>query len=514
MTSVFKKLLQSGILSGLILALSALPLTAGLKLPALVGDHMVLQRGQELPLWGWADPGAVVTVAIAGQQVKGKADASGRWEVRLAPLQVTPHALEMTVSSGGETQVLGNIRVGEVWICSGQSNMRWMVGNSYDADLEKLTANYPDIRFLKMPNVGTQEPQTDFVGQWQVCTPETVGEHTAVGYFFGRQLHETLGVPVGLIDNSWGGSAAEAWVRRDVLEQDGRFAALLEEWKVREQNYDYEKELADWEQAAARAKEAGKPAPRRPQNQITGNQRPGNLYCGMLHPLIGYGIRGAIWYQGESNAGRAAAYRDLFPLMIRHWRLEWQQGDFPFYWVQLADYQDEVAEPGESGWAELREAQTLTLALPNTGQAVIYDVGEGRDIHPRDKQTVGRRLARIALAGDYGVEVPWQSPQFERMTVEGGKAVLTFRHVGSGLYSFDVVEPKGFAVAGADRVWHWAEAKVVGTDQVEVSCAAVPQPVAVRYAWAQNPVATLRSRENLPVVPFRTDDWPLTTAGK
>jgi sialate O-acetylesterase len=269
--------------------------------------------------------------------------------------------------------------------------------------------------------------------------------------------------------------------------------------------------MTAWKEKAAAAKESGKPAPRAPRNVLAGQHRPGNLWAGVLNPIIGYGIRGTIWYQGESNAGRAYQYDDLFGLMITEWRKAWGQGDFPFYWVQLADFRDEVSEPGDSDWAELREAQSNTLALPNTGQAVIYDVGEGRDIHPRDKLTVARRLARIALARDYGVSVPYLSPSFREMTIKGNKAVLTFQDVGSTLYTFDVREARGFAVAGADKKWHFATGSLMGKDQIIVTSDSVDNPVAVRYAWANNPAANLMSREGLPVIPFRTDDWPQIT---
>lgn len=489
-------------------------LRAELKLPSIVGDHMVLQRDLELPIWGWANAGQDVTVEIAGQKVSGKAGDDGRWEVKLAPLQTSSDPLSMKISAGEDTKELSDILVGEVWICSGQSNMQWTVNASYDPDLETLTAKFPQIRLITVPQVGTQEIQDDFEGAWTACTPETVKDFSAVGYFFGRQLHQTLDVPVGLIDNAWGGSAAEAWVRRDVLEADERYADYIKQWEETEATFDYDAAMAKWKEAAEKAKAEGKTPPRAPRDLLRGQHRPGNLYAGVLHPTIGYGIKGVIWYQGESNAGRAANYRDLFPLMIQHWRDEWGQGDFPFYWVQLADFKAESAEPGDSDWAELREAQTLTMKLPNTGQAVIYDIGEGRDIHPRDKQNVAKRLARIALARDYGYEIPFQSPQYKSMETKGNKAVLTFENVGSTLYAFDDPAPKGFAIAGADKVWHWADAKIVGKDKVEVWSDAVAEPVAVRYAWSDNPVATLRSRENLPVVPFRTDDWPMVTATK
>jgi sialate O-acetylesterase len=485
--------------------------SAGLKLPAMIGHHMVLQRDIENPIWGWADPGADVKVVMEGQTLQAKADEKGKWVVKLAPMKGSHYAMRMTIQSGAEQIVLSNIVVGEVWVCSGQSNMQFAVDQAYDADLEVATANYPNIRLITVPQTGTQEVQDDFKGQWDMCTPETVGQFSAVGYYFGRQLHETLGVPIGLIDNSWGGSAAEAWVARDVLEADPRFAAYLDQWKTTEATYDHEKAVAAWKVKVEEAKAAGKPAPRPLSNPLTGQHRPGNLWAGVLNPSIGYGIRGVIWYQGESNAPRAYQYDDLFSLMITEWRKAWGIGDFPFYWVQLADFMAEKDAPGESSWAELREAQSNTLALPNTGQAVIYDLGEGRDIHPRNKQNVGKRLARIALARDYGVNLVYQSPSYQSMAVTENKAVLTFTNVGGGLYSFDTPDAVGFAVAGEDKVWHAAVGKIVGADKVEVSCPEVAVPVAVRYAWADNPVATLRNREGLPVDPFRSDDWPLST---
>lgn len=503
-TRSYMKFAISLFTSLLLLTISA---DAGLRLPAIVGDHMVLQRDLELPIWGWADPGATVQVTIDGQNHSGTADDKGRWEVTLNPLKGSHHALRMTIRSGAEEIVLSNIVVGEVWVCSGQSNMQWTVNSSFDADLEKASANFPNIRLISVPQVGTQEIQDDFKGQWEICTPDTVGDFSAVGFFFGRQLHQILGVPIGLIDNAWGGSAAEAWVRRDVLEKDGRFDDYIAEWKAKEATYDWDKIQADYQKKVEEAKAAGKPAPRAPRNDMAGQHRPGNLWAGVLNPIIGYGIRGTIWYQGESNASRASQYDDLFGLMISEWRKAWGQGDFPFYWVQLADFRDEIADPVESDWAELRESQTKTLALPNTGQAVIYDIGEGRDIHPRDKQNVGRRLARIALAKDYGMAVNHLSPSYKSMEVKGNKAVLTFENVGSTLYTFDTKSPTGFAIAGEDKKWHWADAKLVGKDKVEVWSDQVSAPVAVRYAWADNPVANLRSRENLPVIPFRTDDW-------
>jgi sialate O-acetylesterase len=501
--------------------LSTSSLRAELRLPSIFGDHMVLQRDIELRVRGWDVPGQDVSVSIAGQSATGRAGSDGKWTVQLAPLALTPHALRMTLQ-GSTRKVLTNVQVGEVWICSGQSNMAWPVDRANDPALEKAAADFPDIRLISVPQVGTQEAQDDFNGFWEPCTPESVGGFSAVGYFFGRQLHQTLGVPIGLIDNAWGGSAAEAWIRRDVLEKDSRFNRLMASWKEQEAPGYYDRLLAEyavaheaWKGEAERLQKEGKEpprSPRRPRNRMTGNSRPANIYNGVLHPTIGFGIRGAIWYQGESNASRAYEYRDLFPLMIQHWRDEWNQGDFPFYWVQLADFRAETATPGDSDWAELREAQTLTLdKLPHTGQAVIIDLGEAHDIHPRDKQNVAKRLARWALAKNYGVQLVFQSPCYKAMKVAGAKAVVEFQNVGGGMDTFDVREPKGFAICGTDRQWHWANAKITGAETIEVWSDTVAAPVAVRYAWTDNPVANLQNKEGLPLTPFRTDDFPMIT---
>lgn len=499
---------------------------AELKLPTIVGDNMVLQRDQDLNIWGWDDAGQEVSVSFAGQSVKGKADDKGRWQVVLKPMQANAKGQEMVIAgSGGNKISLKNILIGEVWLCSGQSNMSFAVGRGYGGDLEALTANYPQIRMISVPNLASQEPKDHFKGQWDACDPAVTANFSAVGYYFGRLLHQALGVPVGLIDNAWGGSTAEAWVRRDLLEQDVKYKTLMDRWEKIEKTYDfevlkeaYQKKRTKWQEAVKKAKTEGKPvpvAPRGPRNLLTGNNRPANLYNGVLHPVIGYSMRGVIWYQGESNASRAYVYRSLFPLMIQNWRDEWKQGDFPFYWVQLADFKGEKPEPEDSQWAELREAQTLTMSkLKNTGEAVIIDIGEGRDIHPRNKRTVGERLGRWALAKDYGFDktITFQSPTYQKMEKKGNKILLSFDHVGSrGLYSFDVSEPIGFAIAGSDKKFVWAKGEIVGENQMKIWSDEVKEPVAVRYAWAANPVANMRSSENLPMTPFRTDDFPMIT---
>jgi sialate O-acetylesterase len=488
---------------------------ADVTVPNIFGSHMVLQQGQANSVWGWADAGEEVTVTIAGQSHSTKADDAGKWRVKLDSLPVG-EPLELTIKGKNELK-LEDVLVGEVWVCSGQSNMQYSVSQSDDADIEQLTAKNSMIRFVSVPQVGTQEPQDNFKGEWAVCSPSTVGGFSAVGYFFGRQLQETLDVPIGLIDNAWGGSACEAWISRDRLNADDRFKGLMERWVKTEATYDYEKALAAHRDKLKVWEEGGKKgrAPRGPRNLLAGQHRPANLYNGVLKPIVGYGIRGAIWYQGESNAGRAYQYRHLFPLMIQEWRDDWGQGDFPFYWVQLADFMAEADQPEDSSWAELREAQTMTMSkLPNTGEAVITDLGEATDIHPKNKQGVGKRLARWALARDYGIDITYKSPQYKSMEKQGNKIVLTFdigKNASGSLDTFDVREPIGFAIAGEDKKFVWATAKVVGRDKVEVWNDEVREPVSVRYAWANNPVCNLQNAAGLPATPFRTDDWPGVT---
>jgi sialate O-acetylesterase len=499
------------------IAFSALPAHAELKLPAMFTDHAVLQREMPVPVWGTADPGEDVHVVIAGQTHKTNADDKGDWSVTLKPLSVG-EPLKLVVESGKDRLEVKDILVGEVWLCSGQSNMEWPLSLSTNSDLEISAANRPQIRLVRVKEPGSQTPVEDFKGKWEVCTPESAKGFSAVGYFFGRELNDQLGVPIGLIDDSWGGSACEAWISRDELEGKPMYDALVKKWDEDVKNFDEAKwkaEMAVWQKKADEARKEGKPAPpNRPRfdSPAGSNHRPANLYHGRLEPVMPYAIRGAIWYQGESNAGRAYQYREMFPLMIKSWRDDWKQGDFPFYFVQLADFMAEKPESGDSAWAELREAQTMTQdKLPNTGQAVIIDIGEGADIHPMNKVEVGRRLARWALARDYGKKVVCESPRYESMEAKGDKIVLEFKDVGGGLRTVDDAAARGFAIAGDDKKWHWADAKILPPDQIEVSSKEVKAPVAVRYAWADNPVCNVYNTTLLPLTPFRTDDWPGVT---
>ena len=497
----------------LALFLVATTCSADVKLPALLSDHMVLQRDEPVPIWGWAEPGEKVIVAIAGQTHETEANEAGRWRVDLTPLSVGD-PLTLVVEGNNRLQRT-DILVGEVWVCSGQSNMQFALGASRGASLELLRANHPELRLITVNPQGSQTPLEDFEGQWQSCTPGVAKDFSAVGYFFGLQLQQTLNVPIGLIDNAWGGSACEAWIRRDLLEGDSIYQLLMERWEEKEARYEsgaaqdsYEKVLAKWEQNKTDGKNPGR-KPASPDIAMRGQHRPANLYNARVLPLVPYAIGGAIWYQGESNASRAYQYREMFPLMIQNWRDDWGQGDFPFYWVQLADFRAEKSEPGESAWAELREAQTMTLdRLKNTGEAVIIDIGEGKDIHPRNKVVVGQRLARWALAKQYGIDIAYQSPSYNSMEKRDDAVVLSFDHVDGGWRPFDVKTPVGFAVAGADKRFVWADARVIEGQRIEVSSSEISDPVAVRYAWADNPVCNMFNGMGLPLTPFRTDDWP------
>jgi sialate O-acetylesterase len=376
---------------------------------------------------------------------------------------------------------------------------------AYEPDGYILASSNSMFRFFQVPNVKSDQPLDDVKANWKESSPETSPDFSAVGYYFGRDLQKTLGVPVGLIQSDWGGTPAEAWTRIEVLEKNPRYKKeIVDAYPAARENY--EKALAKFEKAkAADSKQKGA-APRPPH-------KPAELYNGMIAPLIPYAIQGAIWYQGEGNAGRAHQYRELFPDMIRNWRSDWHQGNFPFLLVQLAPFKPIQEQPGESDWAELREAQlNSTKVLRNVGMAVITDVGEEGDIHPKKKGPVGGRLAVAARKMVYGEDIVCSGPIFKKMKVKGDKAILSFDHVGSGLEARGGVL-KGFAIAGEDRKFVWATAEI-DDDKVIVSSPKVEKPVAVRYGWADFPVVNLWNKEGLPASPFRTDDFPMITAPK
>ncbi|HUU20284.1 MAG TPA: sialate O-acetylesterase [Sedimentisphaerales bacterium] len=508
------------IVFGVLLLVNAGAALADIKLPAVISDNMVLQRNKKVSIWGWADPGEEVMVSVSWHRMRWAVTAgdNGKWMFKMnSPKMGGPY--EMTIS-GKNTITLKNIMVGEVWVCSGQSNMQMSVKSSANAEQEIAAADYPDIRLFTVERKVAEQPQSDCVGNWTLCSPQTVPDFSAAAYYFGRELQKELDVPIGLIHTSWGGTPAEAWTRRGILKEESDFAPILERYDDAVAKYpqameEYEQKVEEWKKAAEKDKAEGERTARRPNAPFGPGhyQSPSGLYNAMIAPLIPYGIGGAIWYQGESNAGRAYQYRKLFPAMIQNWRKDWGQSKFPFLFVQLANFMAVKPEPADSAWAELREAQLMTLALPNTGMAVIIDIGDANDIHPKNKQGVGKRLALWALARSYGKELVYSGPIYKSMEIEGEKIILHFDHVGGGLVAGSDGPLKGFGIAGADRKFVWADAKIDG-DSVVVSSDEVSTPVAVRYAWADNPVCNLYNEEGLPASPFRTDDWPGITVDK
>ncbi|HOZ45451.1 MAG TPA: sialate O-acetylesterase [Candidatus Hydrogenedentes bacterium] len=490
---------------------SAFSAAAELTVPSIIGDHMVLQQGKRLPIWGKADPGQAVVVAIAGKEAKAVADDQGRWQVKLPKLPFGD-PLEMTISAGDTSLTFSDILVGEVWIGSGQSNMQWTVQDSNNAAEEIAAAAHPNLRLFYVERTVATEPQENCNGAWTACTPETIPGFSAALYYFGRDLHKELGVPVGLIHSSWGGTPVESWTSHAALNAEPMAKPILDRWQETLRNYPaaaeaYQKQMEEWKAAAEKAKAEGKEAPGQP-GAPTGPGHPwtpSGLYNAMIAPLVPYAVQGAIWYQGESNAGRAFQYRTIFPLMIEDWRNAWNDS-ISFYFVQLANFYDRDAEPVESEWAELREAQTMTLDLPKTGMAVIIDIGEAKNIHPKNKQDVGKRLALNALAKDYHKSIPFSGPMYDRMRKKSGNIILSFDHTDGGLKAMGGEPLKGFAIAGADRKFVWANAKIDG-NKVVVSSDQVADPMAVRYAWANNPECNLYNGVGLPASPFRTDDW-------
>ncbi len=629
---------------------------ANVRPAKIFSDSMVIQRGMKTPVWGWADPNEKVTVRFKNQEESVITGADGCWKIWFSGEQAGgPYDM---VIQGNNKVVLKNILVGDVWICSGQSNMEWTVSNSNNPEGEIAAANYPMIRHIKINNAVGQKPWDDIGNNsgWRSAVPANVANFTAVGYFFARELYRQTQVPIGLINSSWGGTDVETWTSREAFENSDEFKQMIaqipslnldsladvrqkeqlaslvkiqgglpdntviSQWKTDAFDHSQWPRMRVpglWEQSAlpgfdgvvwlrktieVSAADAGKAAElflgviddndetyvngiqvgstnaynvsrkysiragilkqgkntivirvedsggggglygaasdlqlvidghSQPlagewsfqvesifkSNAVGPNTYPTLLYNAMIHPLIPFAIKGAIWYQGESNAGRAYQYRKAFPLMITDWRNRWGQGNFPFYFVQLSSFNsgNGNSERGSS-WAELREAQTMTLSLPNTGMAVTTDIGNAKDIHPRNKQDVGKRLAAIALHELYGKDnIVYSGPLYESMSIEGDKIVLSFRHTGSGLFA-TAGGIKGFEIAGADKKFYPATAVIEG-DKIIVYSDKVKSPEAVHYAWADDAgEANLFNREGFPAVPFRTDQWKgITEAAK
>lgn len=464
---------------------------ADVSLSGIFGDHAVLQRDRAVPIWGWAEPGEKVSVSFAGSEKKTVAGKDGSWRISLDAMPASSGPRDLVVS-GENTITLKDILVGDVWLCSGQSNMAWPVARATNASAEKASADYPAIRHIAVPQKKVESPDETIKADWTVCSPETVARWSAVGYFFGRELHRKLDVPIGLINSSVGGSPIEFWIPSTgfinipelaemAADSDSPFAIPAETWRQR-----------------------------------------GCFFNGMIYPLIPYALRGVVWYQGEANGhlGEGVSYFHKQKALIKIWRDLWLQGDIPFYYVQLANFGlvDTTDVAGGKGWPKLREAQMKCLEIPRTAMAVAIDIGETRNIHPGNKQDVGLRLAYCALADEYNRDVTGSGPLYRRFDVENDKIRLYFDNTDGGLIAgektgLDPVKPVEsgvlhcFAIAGADQKFYWAEAVVDG-DTVVVASDKVKEPVAVRYAYSTNPQgANLYNKEGLPASPFRTDDW-------
>ena len=543
---------------------------ADVSLPAVVGSNMVLQRDKPLPVWGWAEVGEKVTVSVGQNAATAVTKEDGKWMVKLKAMEAGgPHQM---VVKGTNTITLENILVGEVWLCSGQSNMEWSVLAALAPQEEVAAAKYPSIRLFHVPKVPSPRPARDVQATWNVCSPETIGRFSAVGYFYGRCLHKELGIPIGLINSSWGGTRIEPWTPPvgfaavpalgEFLKQEANagvegYKAALDAFllavekkmkdhlepprKKEDDEDDLDDEEADddggmvlnmpvpedpqlknaqrirkWLPGARKAALADKPLPQisggwprgwppAPSDPRRSHGMSSALFNGMISPLVPFAIRGAIWYQGESNRGRGMMYHEMMKGLIYGWRKIWGTDDLPFYFVQLAPYRyggDPVLLP------EMWEAQTATLSVPKTGMAVITDIGNVGNIHPKNKQEVGRRLSLWALAKTYGkTDLVYSGPLYKSMKVEGNRIRLHFDHVGGGLTTSNRNPLSHFTIAGEDRRFVPAKADVDG-DTIVVSAEGVAQPVAVRFGWHQEAEPNFVNEEQLPASPFRTDKWP------
>ena len=506
-----------------VLALSlATVARANVTPPDVISSGMVLQRDQAVPIWGAADPGEAVTVRFNGQQKTTTADANGRWVIRLQRLKATATPSVLIIEGKNKIE-LQDILVGEVWLVAGQSNMQRLLSETANGAEAIAAANHPTIRLFNVSRQVAFKHAPPPLGVWRVCNPESVKEFSAAGYYFGVELQKELNVPIGLINSSYGGSQAEAWTPVEYLLASADLKPTVDRTKIWDEERprvkkQYDEAIEKWREDSyiARAKDAiPRPSPSVP-DALREYRVASSIYNGMIEPLIPFAIRGAMWYQGESNEARAQQYGILLPVMIKSWRERWGEGEFPFGIVQLPNYRDSKDDPADEAWSHLREAQRLTSAsVPRTGLIVTIDLGEARDIHPRNKLDIGKRMARWALVDVYKRKLVKSGPVFLNALKKDSRIVVTFSEVGSGLKLLTGNKPEEFAIAGADRKWYWAEAKLVGRNRVEVWSPQVAQPVAVRYAFNNNPRnPNLTNDTGIPAGPFRTDNWPGPTDGK
>ena len=496
-------------------------LQAEIKLPAVLGSHMVIQQGQPINIWGQAEPQEMITIQFGDETAKTNADAEGLWKVTLKSRKANGSSLRMKISGTKSQEItLEDILLGEVWVCSGQSNMQWTLRQTHSPTPEIQRADYPRIRLFYVPRNTSTKPLNDVDAEWEICSPETIGDFSAVGYYFGREIHTKLDVPVGLINSNWGGTRIEPWTPVSGFKAVPELEPLLKDIETLGDLYrsDLKKaipQLEDWIEKTSSAFKDGSyihPPPPLPVHPHQNNRTPTVLYNAMIHPLIQFPIRGAIWYQGEANRNDGLAYTAKMEALIKGWRSAWQVGDFPFYYVQLAPFNYRYTQISDVSdtldfyrLPLIWEAQQKALQIPNTGMAVISDITNLLDIHPRNKKDVGHRLALWALAKTYGnTGIVFSGPLYKSMTVEGSKIRISFDFTGSGLKSLDNQPLTWFEIAGEGREYYKAEAEIEG-NTVLVWNKKINKPKAVRFAWYQMAAPNLGNKEGLPAAPFRTD---------
>jgi sialate O-acetylesterase len=532
-----------------ILFLSLYQLLAAIELPAVISNGMVLQRDIKVPIWGWGEPGAKVKVSFAGQTQRTEIDSDGKWMLRLNPMKASAESRILSIEVDSEKVELKDVLVGEVWLCSGQSNMQWTVGASARKTKDpndqpvadwiaahKKTARDPLLRQIAVPMKTSYDKELNhFKGTWIASTSEANNDQfTATGYFFALELRKELGVPVGLLKCPWGGKKIQPFIPsthyNSVPELNKYYEQAMANMLKASSAFDpkkaeanYQKALEKWKEKVKVAKQNKKPAPRRPKKAIDPKldaNFPSTIYNAMINPLVPFAIRGAIWYQGESNAGSDAnMYGQFLEALATGWRTRWGQGDFPLYYCQLAKFREPSKEPlGDNGWVTVCDQMRRTLSFKNTGMAVLNDAGEVSDIHPRNKVDAGKRLSLWALAKDYGrTDLVYSGPLYESSKTSGNKVTIQFSHVGEGLMTArkHLLEParpidehvQGFQICGADKTWKWARAKIISPSEVEVYHPEIDQPVEVRYAWSANPEnANLYNKSGLPTSCFTTLD--------
>ena len=515
----------------MVLSVMAVCLTASadVRLPQIFGDNMILQQKTSNAVWGFAEPGEKVTVKASwGSEVRAVADKIGHWKILLkTPGHGTGYRLTV---QGKNTLTVRNVAIGEVWLCAGQSNMGWSLSAVFDGAKDAASANYPNLRIFRSERKHSHQPQKDCVAKWAPCAPDSAATCSAVSFYFARKLHQELKIPIGVVVQPYAGTPIEGWMPREIQMNDPRTRKDVEETDKISAAYDITQAKKQLERAMQRWKQGerrGKPVLRTPGNW--GHQYPGNIFNGMIHPVRPYGIRGAIWYQGERNAKdvpQALNYRRQLTLLINYYRSSWHElsegnvaKDFPFYFTQLPSWtpaQEKPVEHLEAAWAVNREMMRLVDSeIPNTGMAVSIDTGDTIALHPKNKKPIGLRHAYLALKQVYGKDIVDNGPLFKKQTIKGNQINLEFDAVGSGLMTARPGKMNSFAIAGKDRKWHWADAKIK-EDAVVVSSTEVSTPVAVRYAWAMNPSQRnlLYNKEGLPASPFRTDSWSIFDAKK